>query len=1187
MYYSHMNMNIHHPIGKVQFGILSKKDVLNMAVCEITHNKIANITENQNLNTVYDYRMGPLNTHDKCHTCNMNSLLCAGHFGYIKLNVEVVHPLYYKPVLLFLRCFCIECSHLLITEDHVDLWGISKLRDEKRFKYILAKIEKIKMCLYCNKPQPKFVFSSNEVMYYAIFPGTDGDVQLPLSVPEIKVIFERVNDTDLVLLGFNPAQTRPINFILEVLPVLPPRSRPFIISDNSICDDDLTIQYMEIVKANNHIVSDILGNNTKQNKYIQTLNFRIKTLYDNSGGKARHTNARQIKGIKERLCGKEGLIRSGLLGKRCCHPQTPILLYNGMIKLAKDIIIGDVLIGDDGKPCPVSYVHSGHDDMYKVIQKNGDDYIVNSEHLLSVKYTVSVRKERDKFRVCYVDNNIMTSKLFTSLSDAEWFRDMNCTNNILDISPVDYLELSVSKQAELRGFKLTTSIDWEYIPVDLDPYILGMWLGDGNSRGGGFASIDKELVDYWETWAYNNGISINPKGDNLHYNIHNNGSGYFKNCLKKYNLIENKHVPNEYLLNDTDTRLKLLAGMIDTDGYIVCRGVIEIQQCMKRSQLLNEIQFIARSLGFRTYMTVTTTSWTHKGIKKTGEAMRLNISGQIACIPTLLPRKKCINTVQTQAYKITIELMGYGEFVGFSVDNASNRFLLGDFTVTHNTNFSARTVIGPDASLRLDEIAIPPLIADILTYPENVNRHNIQELEELIKQGKANVVIRNDPKLGELKFTLKYILNKQKEFKLVQGDVVERKLRDNDIILLNRQPSLHRGSMAAMRIKVRPGNTIRMNLAVTGAFNADYDGDEMNLFTASSELSRAELEELSTPVNNMIGHQSGKPDVGIVQDGLTGAYLMTGGLTTSLDQADEEIPKHVFYNICAQLDNISSNHIIAKLKTIKEVYKKFNVDIPLFSGKSLFSMLLPDDFIYNTTNKADDRYSVNIYRGVMYKGVLTKAHLGKSHESIITILHTEYPINVVYDFVNNVQWMANHFLLYHGFSIGLADCVATKLDQIENACMKSFIEAEEIENSTTNEFIKEVKIGMALGKARDTGMKIAKEALDKTNNFLTTVSSGSKGDFFNIAQITGIVGQQNLGGTRMKYQMNHETRALPHYPMGKLDKPTEYESMGFIKSSFIKGLTPQEYWLHSVSSRESLTDKIVSVIVGCSIWLLR
>jgi DNA-directed RNA polymerase II subunit RPB1 len=347
----------------------------------------------------------------------------------------------------------------------------------------------------------------------------------------------------------------------------------------------------------------------------------------------------------------------------------------------------------------------------------------------------------------------------------------------------------------------------------------------------------------------------------------------------------------------------------------------------------------------------------------------------------------------------------------------------------------------------------------------------------------------------------------------------------------------------------------------------------MNIFGPSSEVSRAELEELSTPVNNMIGHQGGKPDVGIVQDGLTGAYLMTGGLTTSLKQVDEEIPRHVFYNICAQLDNMDSEKIQNKLELVQQVYREMaSVETPLYSGKTLFSLLLPDDFIYSMKDKSDDRYSVKIYRGVMYKGVLTKAHLGKGHQSLITILHSEYPINVVYDFINNIQWMANHFLLYHGFSIGISDCVATKLDEIDDACMKSFIEAEEIENSTTNEFIKEVKIGMALGKARDTGMKIAKEALAKTNNFLTTVSSGSKGDFFNIAQITGIVGQQNIGGGRMRYELNHGTRALPHYPKEKLTKCVEYESKGFIKSSFIKGLSPKEYWFHSVSSRESLTD---------------
>ena len=807
------------PIDKVSFGIMSTSDVLNIAVCEVTHNKISNVLENRNLNTVYDNRMGPLNSHDICVTCGKNSVGCPGHFGFIKLNVEVVHPLYYKAVLMFLKCFCIDCSKLLITQDHVDLWGINKLQDDKRFKFILTKIEKVKVCTNCNKTQPKFIFSNNEVVYYTVYSNlslnTDDTtkpaeyvVNLPLPVSEIKVIFERVCDNDIILLGFKPEQTRPINFILEVLPVLPTVSRPFIVAENAICDDDLTIQYIEIIKANSHITRDILGNNTKQNKYIQTLNFRIKTMYDNSNGKAKHTNARQIKGIKERLCGKEGLIRSHLLGKRCCHPDTPTLLYSGNVKLARDIVVGDILVGDDGKPCTVSFLHSGNDEMFKIKQTNGDDYIVNSEHLLSLKYRVCIAKERNRVR--WIENSNIDSKLYNSLTEDEEFKETS--ENVLDISVKDYLDLSKIKQSELMGFKLYTHIDWEHKYVDLDPYILGMWLGDDNTSGyGGFFCADKDLLDYWEKWAILVGVSIKSNNGN-HYSIHKNGTNYFTNCFKKYILVDN-HVPREYLINNKDTRLKLLAGIIDTTGYFNCDGV-DILLCMKRSQLLRDIQFLARSLGFITYMGI------KKGLKNTGDALRLSISGNIENIPTLLHRKKCKNTVNVPVYQITIEPMGYGPFVGFAVDNESSRYLLGDFTVTHNTNFSARTVIGPDASLRVDEIAIPPLIADTLAFPENVNTYNLDYLQQQILQGKVNMVIRKDAKLGELKFNLKYMKN-YKQFKLKYGDVVERKLRDNDIVLLNRQPSLHRGSMAAMKVKVRPGNTIRMNLAITGAFNAD------------------------------------------------------------------------------------------------------------------------------------------------------------------------------------------------------------------------------------------------------------------------------------------------------------------------------------------------------------------------------
>lgn len=299
-------------INEIQFGILSKEDILNMSVCEVNNNRIVDIGTP---NTVYDSRMGPARPGEDCPTCNQKFEKCPGHFGHIVLNTEIMHPLYYKFALNILRVFCIDCSRLLATKEHLELWNLLKYKSYNRLKHLTAKLLKKNLCCHCNSVQPRYTFSPTESCFYTIFKTDDGNVKLPLHTDQIKNIFENILNEDLELCGLNPKYMHPNSFVLSVIPVIPPQARPFIVASNMVCDDDLTLQYTEILKINKHLENNDLGD-TKRKKYIQTLVFRVKTLMDNSQGKAKHTNSRQIKGIKERLTGKDGLIRGHLLGKR-------------------------------------------------------------------------------------------------------------------------------------------------------------------------------------------------------------------------------------------------------------------------------------------------------------------------------------------------------------------------------------------------------------------------------------------------------------------------------------------------------------------------------------------------------------------------------------------------------------------------------------------------------------------------------------------------------------------------------------------------------------------------------------------------------------------------------------------------------------------------------------------------------
>uniref|UniRef100_A0A6C0LX42 DNA-directed RNA polymerase n=1 Tax=viral metagenome TaxID=1070528 RepID=A0A6C0LX42_9ZZZZ len=522
-------------------------------------------------------------------------------------------------------------------------------------------------------------------------------------------------------------------------------------------------------------------------------------------------------------------------------------------------------------------------------------------------------------------------------------------------------------------------------------------------------------------------------------------------------------------------------------------------------------------------------------------------------------------------------------------------------------NQTGRTVIGPDATLKMGELAVPPGMAEILTVPVRVASFNMELLQKLVDSGDVNSLLKPD---GQTRINLKRFrrgtrllagdiiyrgadiidvkngkelvlvgdqvkrngeflerlspANRSYELKL--GWIVERKLQNGDYVLLNRQPTLHKASMMAMKVVLRVGKTLRMNLAITKPFNADFDGDEMNIHVPQSIESQVELEMLSAAQWNLISPQSSKPNMAIVQDSLVGAYRMTQGV--------KKITKSQFFNIIDKID--MKDPILDRIQHMRRILKEKGKKVQCFTGKGLFSMFLPKDLIYENSNDGDpEEPIVKIYRGVLYEGTLNKAILGATHNSLIQILNKEYSPEIACHFIDCVQFVTNNWLMLEGFTVGLGDCLVTskeKQQEIQDVIQKCYIEAEGIKKTTSHVNIREMRVNATLNKAKDVGLRIAKGSLTSKNNFLATVQSGSKGAVFNIAQITGLLGQQNLKGQRVPLFLSQGRRSLPHYPFGKLTPSMEYESRGFISSSFIHGLNPREFYFHAMSGREGISD---------------
>lgn len=350
------------------------------------------------------------------------------------------------------------------------------------------------------------------------------------------------------------------------------------------------------------------------------------------------------------------------LGK--CHGKgTKILMADGTIKNVEDIKVGERLMGDDGTPRNVLSLAHGQEQMYKITLRNGDSFTCNESHILSLQ--VSAGNRYKQYR----------------------------GGDIVNISIKDYLQLPEwVKEKVLKAYKKPIdNFGWNNHGFDIEPYMYGLWLGDGNSRHFSFTinNNDTEVIQYIKNYAVKHNLEIreaNENGDCTTYHLHKGTANSLP--YKELNLVHvsahnGKHVFPTYKYADRITRLQVLAGLLDTDGHLV-DNVYEITT--KFEELKEDILFIARSLGF-------SVSWSPKIVNKK-TYYRIFISGDTDTIPVLLPRKKATLRKQKKnplLYSFTVEPLGMGDYYGFTLDG-NHLYLLGDFTVTHNTIQTIATI---------------------------------------------------------------------------------------------------------------------------------------------------------------------------------------------------------------------------------------------------------------------------------------------------------------------------------------------------------------------------------------------------------------------------------------------------------------------------------------------------------------
>jgi hypothetical protein len=396
----------------------------------------------------------------------------------------------------------------------------------------------------------------------------------------------------------------------------------------------------------------------------------------------------------------------GLSGSgKCQKIDTPIIMYDGTIKKVQDIIVGDLLMGDDSKARRVFSLARGRDIMYEVTNVKGESYTVNSEHILSLKYTgrkqLKDRPDRHSFILHWFNKEKIgfNSKTFSYKNrnkedvekEAKEFTETVKDDLYVDIPIKKYLSLSNHFKDFLKGYKV--AVEFPHKDLEIDPYMIGFWLGDGTANTTAITTQDSTIIKYFKEnlQQYKCYLQF---GEKLNYRINGNGSGnvgcnYFMNILKKYNLINNKHIPHIYKCNSREQRLKLLAGILDADGsYDKKKRTFEFSQSLEHEQIMDDVIYLCRSLGFACYKNKKKTSWTYLGEKKYGEAWRISITGEgIEKIPTLCPRKQAEPRRQIKDVLVSgikIRELPEDDYYGFEIDG-NHHYLLGNFTVTHNT----------------------------------------------------------------------------------------------------------------------------------------------------------------------------------------------------------------------------------------------------------------------------------------------------------------------------------------------------------------------------------------------------------------------------------------------------------------------------------------------------------------------
>ncbi len=477
-------------------------------------------------------------------------------------------------------------------------------------------------------------------------------------------------------------------------------------------------------------------------------------------------------------------------------------------------------------------------------------------------------------------------------------------------------------------------------------------------------------------------------------------------------------------------------------------------------------------------------------------------------------------------------------------------------------NFSARTVITPDNYISMDELGVPQKMAEVLTVPFYVTKWNIEYAKKLLSNTSYPTVLNHISKDGTRKRVAD--MNREELLAALQpGDIIDRQLMDGDVVLFNRQPTLHRISINAHIARVLPGNTFRVHLASVTPYNADFDGDEMNMHVPQTLEAQAEARLLMNISTSIVSPRNGLPVVVALEDMLIGAYELTkDGAYYPKDEA-------------ARL--LASIGVYELPKPSKD---------GRYSGKDIFSAMLRDDLSFEYTDKKNPNNMAVIKNGKLVKGYISSKLIGK-RGMLLLYIYDKYGPEEAMRFLNDVSKLAGRAVYLFGMSISMHDYYVSSLAGERQKIINNTLgEAGELlrkyKEGTleslpgyTKRQTYELEVFATLNIARSIAMKVILDSLTVENKAMLMISADARGNILNFVQIGMFLGQQSVRGGRPS--RGYSGRILPYFTK----KDSNPMNKGFVKSNYIEGLEFIDYYMHAMGARDSAMGKpLVTAVSG-------